>query len=109
MLAYMLVGAVAFVLGIVVFFKALKYLGIFTAIIFVAAFYLIGYTSAIFSGAFWFFGLWLLGEEHIYLTSAMSLLLFLFVFITLLRHSYTRVSKAKTILNRKEVEILETK
>ena len=52
MLAYMLVGAVAFVLGIVVFFKVLKYLGIFTAIIFVAAFYLIGYTSAIFAGAF---------------------------------------------------------
>ena len=109
MLAYMLVGAAAFVLGIMVFFIVLKYLGIFTAIIFVAAFYLIGYTSAIFAGAFWFFGLWLFGEEHIYLTSSMSLLLFLFVFITLLRHSYSRVSKAKTILNRKEVEILETK
>ena len=109
MLAYMLVGAAAFVLGIVVFFIVLKYLGIFTAIIFVAAFYFIGYTSAIFAGAFWFFGLWLLGEEGIYLISAMSLLLFLFVFISLLRHSYARVSKAKTILNRKEVEILETK
>ena len=97
MLAYMLVGVVAFVLGIIVFFMVLKYLGIFTALVFVAAFYFIGYTSAIFAGAFWFFGLWLLGEEHIYLTSALSLLLFLFVFITLLRHSYTRVSKAKTV------------
>ena len=109
MLAYMLVGAAAFVLGIMVFFMVLKYLGIFTAIIFVAVFYFIGYASAIFAGAFWFFGLWLLGEEHIYLTSAVSLLLFLLVFITLLRYSYARVSKAKTILNRKEVEILETK
>ena len=101
MLAYMLVGVVAFVLGIVVFFWVLKYLGIFTALVFVAAFYFIGWTSAIFAGAFWFFGLWLLGEEHIYLISAVSLLLFLFVFITLLRHSYAKVSKAKTILNRK--------
>ena len=109
MLAYMLVGAAAFVLGIMVFFMVLKYLGIFTAIIFVAVFYFLGYASAIFSGAFWFFGLWLLGEEHIYLTSAVSLLLFLLVFITLLRYSYARVSKAKTILNRKEIEILETK
>ena len=109
MLAYMLVGVVAFTLGIVVFFMVLKYLGIFTAVVFVAVFYFVGYASAIFAGAFWFFGLWLLGEEHIYLTSAVSLLLFLFVFITLLRHSFARVSKAKTILNRKEVEILETK
>ena len=45
MLAYMLVGVVAFVLGIVVFFKALKYLGIFTALVFVAAFYFIGYAA----------------------------------------------------------------
>ena len=109
MLAYMLVGVVAFTLGIVVFLMVLKYLGIFTAVVFVAVFYFVGYASAIFAGAFWFFGLWLLGEEHIYLTSAVSLLLFLFVFITLLRHSFARVSKAKTILNRKEVEILETK
>ena len=109
MLAYMLVGVAAFVLGVMVFFMVLKYLGIFTAIIFVAVFYFLGYASAIFAGAFWFFGLWLLGEEHIYLTSAVSLLLFLLVFITLLKHSHARVSKAKTILNRKEVEILETK
>ena len=109
MLAYMLVGICAFVLGVVVFFKALKYLGIFIALVFVAVFYLIWFTSTIFAGAFWFFGLWLLGEEHIYLTSALALLLFLLVFITLLRHSYAKVSKAKTILNRKEVEILETK
>lgn len=109
MLAYMLVGAAAFVLGIMVLFMVLKYLGIFTAVVFVAVFYFIGYASAIFAGAFWFFGLWLLGEEYIYLTSALSLLLFLFVFITLLKHSYARVSKAKTILNRKEVEVLETK
>ena len=101
MLAYMLVGVAAFVLGIMVFFMVLKYLGIFTALIFVAVFYFLGYASAIFAGAFWFFGLWLLGEEHIYLTSAISLLLFLLVFITLLKHSYTKVSKAKTILNRK--------
>ena len=109
MLAYMLVGAAAFVLGIVVFFMVLKYLGIFTAVVFVAVFYFVGYASAIFAAAFWFFGLWLFGEEHIYLTSALSILLFLFVFIALLRHSYARISKAKTILNRKEVEILETK
>lgn len=108
MLAYMLVGA-AFVLGIMVFFMVLKYLGIFTAIIFVAVFYFIGYASAIFAGAFWFFGLWLFGESHIYLTTAVSMLLFLLVFITLVKHSYARVSKTKSILNRKEVEILETK
>ena len=109
MLAYMLVGAVAFVLGIMVFFMVLKYLGIFTAIVFVAVFYLTGYASAIFAGAFWFFGLWLFGEEHIYLTTAISMLLFLLVFMSLVKHSYARVSKAKTILNRKEIEILETK
>ena len=109
MLAYMLVGAVAFVLGIMVFFMVLRYLGIFTAIVFVAVFYLTGYASAIFAGAFWFFGLWLFGEEHIYLTTAISMLLFLLVFISLVKHSYARVSKAKTILNRKEIEILETK
>ena len=82
MLAYMLVGAAAFVLGIVVFFIVLKYLGIFTAIVFVAVFYFVGYASAIFAGAFWFFGLWLLGEEHIYLTTAISLLLFLLIRIS---------------------------
>ena len=109
MLAYMLVGAVAFVLGIMVFFIVLKYLGIFTAVVFVAMFYFIGYASAIFAGAFWFFGLWLFGESYIYLISAVSMLLFLLVFISLIKHSYARVSKAKTILNRKEVEILETK
>ena len=103
MLAYMLVGAAAFALGIVVFFIVLKYLGIFTAIVFVAVFYFVGYASAIFAGAFWFFGLWLLGEEHIYLTTAISLLLFLLVFIAMIKHSYVRVSKAKTILNHKEV------
>ena len=109
MLAYMLVGVVAFVLGAVVFFKVLKYLGIFTAIIFVAVFYFIGYTSAIFAGAFWFFGLWLLGEDHIYLTTAFSLIAFIVIFTMGCRYSYAKVSKAKTILNRKEVEILETK
>ena len=109
MLAYMLVGAVAFVLGIVVFFIVLKYLGIFTAVVFVAVFYFIGYASAIFAGAFWFFGLWLFGEDYIYLTTSISLFLFLLVFIAMIKHSYARVSKAKTILNRKEVEILETK
>ena len=101
MLAYMLVGVVAFVLGVMVFFIVLKYLGIFIALVFVAVFYLIWFTSTIFTAAFWFFGLWLLGQEHIYLTSALALLMFLLVFITLLRYSYTRVSKAKTILNRK--------
>ena len=109
MLAYMLVGAAAFALGVVVFFIVLKYLGIFTAVVFVAVFYFVGYASAIFAGAFWFFGLWLFGESYIYLTTAVSMLLFLLVFITLVKHSYARVSKAKTILNRKEVEILETK
>jgi hypothetical protein len=99
----MLVGAAAFVLGIVVFFMVLKYLGIFTAVVFVAVFYFIGYASAIFAGAFWFFGLWLFGEDYIYLTTAISLLLFLLVFIALVKYSHARVSKAKTILNHKEV------
>mgnify|MGYP007007754913 CR=1 FL=1 len=47
MLAYMLVGAAAFVLGIVVFFMVLKYLGIFTAVVFV--FYLFDVSNNILS------------------------------------------------------------
>ena len=109
MLAYMLVGICAFVLGIVVFFAVLKYLGIFTAIVFVILFYFVGYVSAILAASFWFFGLWLFGEDYVYLTTSLSLLLFLTVFISGCKYSYNRVSKSKTIAKPIKIGVLETK
>lgn len=91
MIAILISGLVIFIAVVFLFIYILGYTTLFIALLAAGAFYIVGYGSMILAIAFWLAGMFFFGQENILLVSAITLIIFLIIFLSLCNLTFRKI------------------